>query len=148
MRPDSVRCLVARRVICLILPLIVSGCQKTGKLSPGLTARFEKEGIVRRADDLTFRRTTAVGQHDSTWDEKRASIVVTHESVFLHVNGKPLVEITQRSTGFYDIHRDHERLSLRAGGGKSAANWSFRPPEDSEGWTDDIRTVIRNARHR
>ena len=74
--------------------------------------------------------------------------MVTHESVFLHVNGKPLVEITPRSTGIHDIHRDHERLSLRAGGGKSAANWSFRPPEDSEGWTDDIRTVIRNARHR
>ena len=64
MRPDSVSCLVGRWVVCLILPLIVSGCQKTGKLSPELTARFEKEGIVRRADDLTFRRTTAVGQHD------------------------------------------------------------------------------------
>jgi hypothetical protein len=148
MRPDSVSCLVARRILCLILPLIVSGCQKTGKLSSELTARFEKEGIVRSADDLTFRRTIAVGQRDSTWDEKRASIVVTHESVFLHVNGKPLVEITPRSTGFYDIHRDHERLSLRAGGGKSAANWSFRPPEDPEGWTADIRKVIRNARHR
>jgi hypothetical protein len=148
MRSDSVSCLVARRILCLILPLIVSGCQKTGKLSSELTARFEKEGIVRSADDLTFRRTIAVGQRDSTWDEKRASIVVTHESVFLHVNGKPLVEITPRSIGFYDIHRDHERLSLRAGGGKSAANWSFRPPEDPEGWTADIRKVIRNARHR
>lgn len=148
MRISSFSGFVGRWVVCLILPLIVSGCQKTGKLSPELTARFEKEGILRRADDLTFRRTTAVGQRDSTWDEKRASIVVTHESVFLHVNGKPLVEITTRSTGFYDIHRDHERLSLRAGGGKSAASWSFRPPQDPEGWTDDIRAVIKNANHR
>jgi len=148
MKPSSVSYLVCSWAICLSLPLFVSACQKTGKLSPELTARFEKEGIFRRADDLTFRRTTTVGQRDSTWDEKRASIVVTHESVFLHVNGKPLVEITPRSTGFYEIHRDHERLSLRAGGGKSAANWSFRPPQDPDGWTDDIRAVIKNAKHR
>jgi len=133
---------------CLILLLFVSGCQRTGKLSPELQARFEKEGIVRRADDLTFRRTSAIGQRDSTWDEKRASIVVTQESVFLHVDGKPLVEIRPRSTGFYEVHRDHERISLRAGGGKSAANWSFRPPEDPEGWTGDIRAVIKRARTR
>jgi hypothetical protein len=128
--------------------LLVTGCQKTGKLSPELASRFEKEEIVRRADDLTFRRTTAVGQRNSTWDEKRASIVVTRASVFLHVNGTPLVEITPRSTGFYEIHRDHERLSLRDGGGKSAVNWSFRPPQEPEGWTSDIRAVIKRARHR
>src|SRR5690349_18238875 len=116
-RSGSLSYVVSRWALYLTLPLLVSSCQKTGKLSPELTARFEKEGIVRRADDLTFRRTTAVGQRDSTWEEKRASIVVTHESVFLHVNGKPLAEITPRSTGFYEIHRDHERLSLRAGGG-------------------------------
>ena|SRR5690349_23640876 len=116
MRAGSLSYLVCLSVICL--PLIVGGCQKTGKLSPELTARFEKEGIARRADDQTFRRTTAVGQKDSTWEDKRASIVVTPETVFLHVNGKPLVEITPRSTGFYQIHRDHDRLSLRAGGGK------------------------------
>ena len=133
---------------CLFLTTALTGCQRTGKLSPELSARFEKEGIVRRADDLTFRRTSAVGQRDSGWEEKRASIVVTHESVFLHVNGKPQVEITPRSTGFYDVHRDHERLSLRAGGGKSAASWSFRPPQDPEGWTEDIRAVIKRARNR
>ena len=108
-----------------------ASCQKTGELSPALTARFEKEGIVRRADDLTFRRTIAAGQRNSGWDERRASIVVTRESVFLHVNGKPLVEITPRSTGFYDIRRDSDRLSLRAGGGKSA-----------------VRAVIKNAKSR
>ena len=133
-------------LICLTLGFVVTGCQKTGKLSPELSARFEKEGITRRADDLTFRRTTAVGQRDSTWEDRRASIVVTHETVFLHVNGKPLVEITPRSTGFYEIHRDHDRLSLRAGGGKSGANWSFRPPDDPEGWTEDIRALIKKPR--
>ena len=135
-------------VACLGLALLATGCQKTGKLSPALTARFEKEGIVRRADDLTFRRTIAAGQRDSGWEEKRASIVVTKESVFLHVNGKPLVEITPRSTGFYEISRDHDRLSLRVGGGKSAVSWSFRPPDDADGWAVDIRALIKKAKTR
>lgn len=69
---------------------------------------------------------------------------MTKESLSLHLNGKPLVEITPRSTGFYQVNRDHDRLSLRAGDGKSAARWSFYPPEDAE----DIRVVIRKARIR
>ena len=130
----------------LSLSFLSAGCQKTGKLSPELQARFEKEGITHRADDLTFRRTHVGDGRDSGWDEKRASILVTSESVFLHVNGKPLVEITPRSTGFYDVHRDHDRLTLRAGGGKSALSWSFRPPDDAEKWATDIRAVIKNSK--
>ena len=133
-------------LVCLGPVFLLAGCQRTGKLSPELKARFEKEGIVRQAEDLTFRRTIAAGRPDSSWEEKRASIVVTHESVFLHVNGRSLVEITPRSTGFYEVHRDHNRLSLRAGGGKSAAKWSFRPPDDAEGWANDIRSVIKKAK--
>jgi len=142
--------IITRLLILVWLGFLVLtvGCQKTGKLSPELKARFEKEGIVRQADDLSFRRTIAAGRSDSTWEEKRASIIVTRENVFLHVNGRPLVEITPRSTGFYEVHRDHDRLSLRAGGGKSAASWSFRPPQDAEGWASDIRTVIRKAKTR
>ncbi|MBA3543875.1 MAG: hypothetical protein H0T83_05485 [Chthoniobacterales bacterium] len=130
------------------LALLATSCQKTGKLSPDLTARFEKEGVLRRADDLTFRRTIAAGSRDSGWEAKRASIVVTSESVFLHRNGKPLVEITPRSSGFYQVSRDHDRLSLRASGGKSAVSWSFRPPDDADGWTVDIRAVIKKAKAR
>jgi hypothetical protein len=140
--------LTSRFIVCLLLALLVAGCQRTGKLSPELQARFEKEGIAHRADDFTFRRTRAAGQRDSGWDEKRASIVVTRESVFLHVNGKPLVEITSRSSGYYDVHRDHDRISLRAGGGKSALSWSFRPPDDADAWAKDIRAVIKNAKSR
>ena len=131
---------------CLLLALLTVGCQKTGSLSPQSQARFEKEGILHRADDLTFRRTRVGGQRDSGWDDKRGSIIVTHESVFLHVNGKPLVEITPRSTGYYEVHRDHDRISLRAGSGKSALSWSFRPPDDANAWTLDIRAVIKNAK--
>lgn len=132
----------------ILLALFTVGCQKTGKLSPELQARFDKEGIAQRADDLTFRRTRPAGQRDSGWDEKRASIVVTRESVFLHVNGKPLVEITPRSTGFYEVHRDYDRISLHAGSGKSALSWSFRPRNDTDAWTKDIRAVIKNAKSR
>ncbi|HVF72952.1 MAG TPA: hypothetical protein VM940_15220 [Chthoniobacterales bacterium] len=140
---------LGRLAVYLLVTLAAVGCQKkTGKLSPELQARFDKEGIVHRADDLTFRRTRAAGQRDSGWDEKRASIVVTAESVFLHENGNPLVEITPRSTGFYEVHRDHERLSLRAGSGKSAVSWSFRPPDEADRWAVDIRAVIKNAKAR
>lgn len=135
-------------LVTLGLVFALTGCHKTGKLSPSLETRFQQEGIVRRADDLSFRRTIPPGQRDSGWSDKRASIIVTKESVFLHVNGKPLVEITPRSTGFYDVHREADRLSLHAGSGKSALSWSFHPPDDADGWTTDIRTIIKIARHR
>ena len=91
---------------CVFLALFTTGCQKkTGQLSPELQARFEKEGVAHRADDLTFRRTHVAGDQEGSWDEKRASIIVTSTSVFLHENGKPLVEITPRSTGVYEVHR-------------------------------------------
>ncbi|MDQ3118153.1 MAG: hypothetical protein M3Q89_01065 [Verrucomicrobiota bacterium] len=83
----------------LSLAVLATRCQKTGKLSPDLTARFEKEGIVHRADDLTFRRTFVEGERDGSWDERRASIVVTPESVYLHVNGKPLVARVESQVG-------------------------------------------------
>ena len=62
------------------------------------------------------------------------------------MNGKPLVEITPRSTGIYEVHRDKDRISLRAGSGKSALSWSFRPPADADKWTTAIRAVIKNAK--
>ena len=142
------RGVLAIAVAAAALSLLNAGCQKTGKLSPELEARFAKEGITHRADDLTFRRTRVGDARDSGWEDKRASIVVTKETVFLHVNGKALVEITPRSTGFYDVHRDRDRLTLRAGGGKSALSWSFRPPDEADKWTTDIRAIIKNAKAR
>lgn len=134
---------------CLALALCMTGCQKkTGEISAELQARFEKEVIAHRADDLIFRRTHLAGDQDGSWDEKQASIIVTGASVFLHENGKPLVEITPRSTGVYEVHRDKDRISLRAGSGKSALSWSFRPPGEADKWTTAIRAVIKNAKSR
>lgn len=141
--------LSANFLLSLVLAFIVtSSARHTGKLSAEQKARFAKEGVAHRADDLTFRRTTPAGQRDSGWTDQRASVVVTRESVFLHVNEKPLVEITPRSTGFYEVHRDRDRISLRAGSGKSAAIWSFHPPDNADAWAVDIRSVIRKAKNR
>jgi hypothetical protein len=71
---------------CLASVLFATGCQKkTGELSMELQARFEKEAIAHRADDLIFRRTHLAGEQDGSSDEKQASILVTSSSVFLHV---------------------------------------------------------------
>ena len=135
--------------VSLALALCTTGCQKkTGEISAELQARFEKEGIAHRADDLIFRRTHLAGDQDGSWNEKQASIIVTNASVFLHENSKPFVEITPRSTGVYEVHRDKDRISLRAGSGKSAMSWSFRPPGEADNWTTAIRAVIKNAKSR
>lgn len=144
----NIVCLTSRLSACVALVLFGVSCQKTGKLSPALQARFDKEGTTHRMDDVTFRRTRPAGYRDSGWDEKRASIIVTRESIFIHVNSKPLVEVTPRSTGFYEVHRMKDRISFHAGSGGSTLVWSFRPPDDPESWTKDIRTVIKNAKSR
>jgi len=53
------------------------------------------------------------------------------------------VEITPDSRRDYEVHRDGQRVRIRAGSGKSAETWSFTPDDDAEAWTQDIRAVIR-----
>jgi hypothetical protein len=125
---------------------VLAGCHRTtGTLSEELQRRFEAEHIVRRAIDVLFRHTHDGGTRDAGWEEQDASIVVTEQSVVIHQGDRFRVEITPRSTGFYEVARDHDRLSLRAGSGKSASSWSFRPPDDAAGWAEDIRKVIRGS---
>jgi hypothetical protein len=82
-------------VIALATALFTAACQqKTGKLSPELQARFDKEGIAHRADDLTFRRTRVGDQRASGWDEKRASIFFLEEPPNIFVALQP------RAAGF------------------------------------------------
>src|SRR6185295_3942244 len=84
----------------------------------------------------------------STWDEGYASIVVTHASVVIHSDDRILFEITPRSTGYYRVGRDHDRVAVRGGRGQSAVSWSFRPAEDPDGWAQDMRAVIEGAKGR
>jgi hypothetical protein len=124
----------------------LAACHRTtGTLSEELQRRFEAEHIVRRAVDLLFRHTHDSGTRDAGWEEQDASIVVTEQSVVIHQRDRFRVEITPRSTGFYEVARDHDRLSLHAGSGKSASSWSFRPPDDAPGWAEDIRKVIHTT---
>lgn len=131
-----------RLALVAVLALAAACSRTTGTLSEAQQQRFDREGIVRRAVDRLFRYTHDGGTRDAGWEEMEASIVVTKESVVIHRGDRFRLEITPRSTGFYEVSRDHDRVSLHAGGGKSAVSWSFRPPDDAPGWTADIRAVI------
>lgn len=135
-----------RTALLLMALALLAGCHRTtGTLGEEQERRFESEHVVRRAVDLWFRRTHDTGTRDAGWEEDEASIVVTEQSVVIHRGERFLLEITPRSTGFYEVARDHDRLSIRAGSGKSSKSWSFRPPEDAAGWAEAIRAVIRGT---
>jgi hypothetical protein len=130
------------------LALVFAGAcsQDTSRLSPEQEARFQKEGVLRRADNIVFHYTRAYGfRREETRENRLASIVVTPQSVLIHKNGKVGVEITP-SRRFYDVHRRGTRVLVHAGSGRSTEVWSFEPPSDAEGWTRDIRSVIRRSR--
>jgi hypothetical protein len=132
--------------LLLIAPLALGGCARgTAKLSTEQEQRIASEGIVRRADDVSFTFSHDLGSSRSGREDRQASILVTAQSVLIHDNERVLLEITPRSTGEYHVSRDHDRISLGAGSGKSRRSWSFRPPDDAAGWTTDIRIVIHGT---
>lgn len=135
----------ARRVLLAALVALAACHWTTGTLSDEQLRRFETEGIVRRAVDLPFRETRGMGTDEARWDERTASIVVTKTSVVIHRGNTFELEITPRSIRPYEVARDHDRVRVRAGSGKSVTSWSFRPPHDAAGWSEDIRAVIRDT---
>jgi hypothetical protein len=126
-----------------VLAAVPACSHETGRLSPAQEQRFAAEGVLHRADNLTFRWTQGAGRRGGTWENRVASIVVTRQSVLVHKNEKVGVEITRDSRGSYDVHRDGQRVRISAGTGASAESWSFVPPDDAEAWSQDIRAVIR-----
>jgi hypothetical protein len=124
--------------------LAAIGCgEKTGALTASQQQRLDAEGLVRRADDLMFRYTHDAGRRNAGWEDRKASILVTRQSVIIHKNEKLGLEITPRTRRFVQVRRDGDRLRLSAGGGGSAESWSFVPPDDPAGWADDIRAVLK-----
>jgi hypothetical protein len=119
--------------------------QKTGNLTASEQQRIDSEGLLRRADDLIFRYTHDAGTRDAGWEDRKASIIVTRQSVIIHKNEKLGLEITPRTRRYVAVRRDGNRVRISAGGGKSAESWSFVPPDDAAGWADDIRAVLRRA---
>lgn len=151
-RPVTRRTARGAWLLLLLAPLVLSACARTtARLSPEQLSRLEAEGIVRRADDLWFRYSHGMGTVRSGWEEHRASIVVTKQSVLIHQNDRLLIEVTPRSTGAYSVRREGDRVSLRAGNNRSARSWAFHSQEDAEGWARDMRAVIgqtEGGRHR
>ncbi len=126
-----------------LLAAAAAGCsEKTGALTSSQQQRLESEGIVRRADDLEFRYTHDVGRRNAGWEYRKASIIVTKQSVIIHKNEKLGLEITPRTRRFVQVRRDGDRVRITAGGGQSAESWSFVPPDDAAGWAGAIREVI------
>lgn len=131
-------------VMALALAALTCAPADTSQLSPELAQRFEQEGTLKRADNLTFRWTIHAGTRSAEWEDRAASIVVTRETVYLHKNEKVGVEITRRSRREYKVERDGERVRIRAGTGRNEELWSFIPPDgDAPGWTTAIRNVIQ-----
>lgn len=133
----------ARYLACLAT--VTGACRNgpTGALTPAVESRLNAEGIVRRADDLTFRYTVGAGRSNAGWEDRRASIVVTHASVLIHKNEKVGIDIRPGHADRYLVERTGNRIRIRSGSGRAAVIWSFEPPEDAPGWATDIRTAIR-----
>jgi hypothetical protein len=146
--PSGTRCrnLIVWRLICATFVGQVLGCgaASTGRLPPDLEARVEKEGILRRAADLTFRYTEAPGSRSTRWEDRRASIVVTPTTILIHKNSKIGLDLTPRTRRDVTIEREGGRVRVRLGHGRAEVLWSFEPPDgDAEGWTRDLRAVVR-----
>jgi hypothetical protein len=126
----------------LVITIAACGDRHTGTLSPSLEQRFASEGVARRADDLDFRYTTDPRGRNERWEIRRASIVVTKSSVFIHKNEKVGLEITPSTRRDVSVERSANRIRIHSGRGQSEEIWSFVPPDDASGWTTDIRSVI------
>ena len=130
--------------LAALIALLSAGCGpgRTDTLSSSLEERFAREEVVRRAADLEFRYTRDPGGRDERREDRRASIVVTRSSVYIHKNDKVGLELTPRTRRESAVQRSGDRVRVRVGTGRSEEIWSFVAPDDPAGWTADIRAVI------
>lgn len=134
---------LSARLAPLALLLAVACQTTTARLSPELVSRFEAESIARRADDQVFRHTYySRSTRGNRWEDRDASIIVTRRTVFIHKNEKVGLDLTPESRKANDVRRDGDRVIISSGSGQSRVSWSFRPPDDTEGWARDIRAVL------
>jgi hypothetical protein len=130
----------------LVLVTMAVACRATtGRLPADLASRFEAESVVRRADDQVFRYTYfSRSTRGNRWEDRDASIIVTRSSVFIHKNGKVGLDLTPATRRTTEVRRDGDRVIISAGSGQSKVSWSFRPPDDAEGWAEDVRRVLKD----
>jgi len=130
----------------LVLGLALAGCSTdTSRLDPELLRRFQAEGIVRREDNIVFRYTEGAGTRASSWEDRRGSIVVTRQSIYIHKNEKVGLQITPRTRKVVAVERREQRIRIRVGKGRAAEIWSFVPADDAEGWARDLRAVLKTS---
>jgi hypothetical protein len=128
----------------VVLAVLAAGCHgSTASLPADLEARFQQEGVIRRADDQTFRYTYySRSTRGNRWEDRAASIIVTARSIFIHKNDKVGLDLTGATRKATDVRRDGDRVIISAGSGQSRVSWSFRPPDDAAGWARDMRAVL------
>jgi hypothetical protein len=115
----------------------------TANLPSELASRFAAESVVRRADDQVFRYTYySRSTRGNRWEDRDASIIVTRSSVFIHKNGKVGLDLTPATRKATEVRREGDRVIIGAGSGQSRVSWSFRPPDDPQGWADAMRAVV------
>lgn len=136
-----------RLLTAISLLVVLLACRHTtATLSPDLASRFEAESTVRRADDQVFRYTYySRSSRGARWEDRDASIIVTRQTVFIHKNEKVGLDLTATSRKVNEVHRDGDRVIIGSGSGQSHVSWSFRPAQDAEGWTRDIRAVLGDS---
>jgi hypothetical protein len=140
---------MAMRIQSLFAFLAILGCGELGttaRLPSDLESRLQREGVLRRAADITFRYTEAPGRRRSRWEDRRASIVVTPATIVIHKNAKIGLEITARTQRAVAVERSGDRIRIRVGTGRAEELWSFQPPDgDMTGWSRDLRAVVTRA---
>nr|MBA2626620.1 hypothetical protein [Gemmatimonadales bacterium] len=106
----------------LLLAVALTACRdrSTARLAPAVESRLAAEGIVCRAADQTFRYSFGTGARNAGWEDRRASIVVTHSTVLIHKNEKVGIEITPATAERFSVERSGPRIRIRAGQGRSA----------------------------
>ena len=130
-----------------VMSLVTLGAcdRSTSRLSSEQQARFQAEGVRRKADDIEFRFTRDPGGRSERWEDRRASIIVTGSSVLIHKNEKVGLEVTPRTRRAVSVQRAAGRIRLRSGSGRSEEVWSFAPESDAEGWVRDIRATLKGV---
>ena len=132
------------RALTLPVVILLLGCPAdTARLDADQETRLAAQGIVLRADNLVFRHSQDVGRRDARHRDRRASIVVTRQSVLIHERGYVDFLIEPTSRRWVEVHRDGDRVRINAGTGGNTEVWSFVPPDDAGPWVRAIRDVIR-----
>ena len=132
-----------RAPILPALVLVLACTPDTSRLEADQEARLVAQGIVLRADNLVFRHSQDVGRRDARHRDRRASIVVTRQTVLIHERGFVDFLLEPASRRRVEVHRDGDRVRINAGTGGNTEVWSFVPPDDAGPWVRAIRDAIR-----